>query len=355
MPPPAPGHDQTTTPLVPSCIFRHKLKLKRPSSEPKSPNSIHPTPKPTPSPQSDLPPLSPSLPCPHGIHKPLPDHVIEQDFASLYQAIVNHVLRYYSTKTGRKGVSQYSLEHATVGMRISWIHLMSLLGDEKTRHAALALCIAFTILSRSLLLKLGLSNNPGSTFLPPEIVECFQSFSTGLMAVMDGSHGHGQVHFGLLSRWKIISATLMHATYVRDAFSPFDSRTINIERALKDLDPLLHTYALFSHGDDNARLADLRDVLRSGAKFAFTLFSQPCFWEWDWASEAPSRNEAKAIPQSFCSKIALKRSSSTTSLNASDLVLWPSLRRVVDRDGHHIDPDSPDSVLSKKKYLHDFP
>ncbi|OCL01725.1 hypothetical protein AOQ84DRAFT_383431 [Glonium stellatum] len=50
-------------------------------------------------------------------------------------------------------------------------------------------------------------------------------------------------HFALLSRWKQLSAALMYSTYVRDAFSLFNSRTVNIERATNDLDPLLRVYA----------------------------------------------------------------------------------------------------------------
>lgn len=68
----------------------------------------------------------------------------------------------------------------------------------------------------------------------------------------------------------------MHSAYVRDAFSHFDSRTVSIERAIKDFDPLLRVYA-----DDSKpaieRLGGLRNILRDDAKFAFLLFSQPYF------------------------------------------------------------------------------
>jgi len=68
----------------------------------------------------------------------------------------------------------------------------------------------------------------------------------------------------------------MHSAYVRDAFSHFDSRTVSIERAINDFDPLLRVYA-----DDSKlaieRLDDLRNILRDDAKFAFLLFSQPYF------------------------------------------------------------------------------
>lgn len=74
----------------------------------------------------------------------------------------------------------------------------------------------------------------------------------------------------------------MHSAYVRDAFSHFDSCTVDIERAINDLDPLLHVYADDSKPATEERLGDLRDILRDGAKFAFLLFSQPYFWQFDW-------------------------------------------------------------------------
>jgi hypothetical protein len=38
--------------------------------------------------------------------------------------------------------------------------------------------------------------------------------------------------------------------YVRDSFSHFDSRTINIERAINDLGPLLRAYASIEPKDN---------------------------------------------------------------------------------------------------------
>ena len=64
----------------------------------------------------------------------------------------------------------------------------------------------------------------------------------------------------------------MHSAYVRDAFSHFDSCTVNIESAINDLDPLLRVYADDSKPATEERLGDLRNILRDGAKFAFLLF-----------------------------------------------------------------------------------
>jgi hypothetical protein len=100
------------------------------------------------------------------------------------------------------------------------------------------------IFSRSLMLQLGISSSLGSTFLPPGLIECFQSYTLGTGPAILGEDGIDAVHYTLLSRWKQIPATLLRSTYVVNAFSQFDSRTINIERALTGLDLLLATYAL---------------------------------------------------------------------------------------------------------------
>lgn len=71
------------------------------------------------------------------------------------------------------------VEHATAGAAIPWRQVQFLLEDGKSRQGLLALCIGRTILSRCLLLRVGVGASPGATFLPPEIVECFQSFSIG--------------------------------------------------------------------------------------------------------------------------------------------------------------------------------
>ena len=73
----------------------------------------------------------------------------------------------------------------------------------------------------------------------------------------------------------------MNSAYVCDAFSHFDSRTVNIERAINDLDPFLRVYTDDSKPAIEERLGGLRNILRDGAKFAFLLFSQPYFWQFD--------------------------------------------------------------------------
>ena len=142
------------------------------------------------------PPPPTQIPSNSLLHDLVTDSDIESEFVSLQQAITDHVHKFYSKTKAETSVSRSAVEHATAGLSVPWLTFLSLLGEKQTRFGTLIMCIGWTILSRSLLLRLGLSNSPGSTFLPPEIVECFQSFSLGLSAAMGGNEEHGQ---GMLS------------------------------------------------------------------------------------------------------------------------------------------------------------
>ncbi|KAL5446196.1 hypothetical protein PMIN07_002355 [Paraphaeosphaeria minitans] len=294
-----------------------------------------------------------------GTEGPLSGAELLKRFSGLHDVIVAHVHKHYSQDGAEKGISQSVIEHASTGISLPWPQILGLLGDGKTRMAMLTMCIAWTILSRSLLLKLGTSNSPGSTFLPPEIVECFQSFSLGKGAVTLGKGEPNAVNFALLSHWKQATAALCHKAYVADAFTFFDARTVNIERALKDLDPLLATYAKpddVNHGKD-ARVDDLRDVLRLGASFAFTLFGQPCFWKFDWRSGraiAHGKTETEPDSDSFLSTTTTNVAATTSiGLTTEEIVAWPSLVRAMDEDGAQLG-ECDDTVLGKKKYVGDI-
>ncbi|KAJ4289116.1 hypothetical protein N0V90_011458 [Kalmusia sp. IMI 367209] len=337
----------------------HRLSLLRNLRPHKSSTeaiNVQPSPTPRPCPTSTLKPPSrpPSI---SGFQDALPDSEILKAFSRLHQAIIGHVRKFYTPKGPEKCLSQAVIEHASAGIALPWPQILGLLGDTDTRLATLTLCIAWTILSRSLLVKLGTSSSPGSTFLPPEIVECFQSFSLGKGAITLGKDNTNPVNFALLSRWKQISASLLHSTYVANAFSLFDSRTVNVERALKDLDPLLATYAMPHDGGHgkNARLEDLRDVLREGALFAFTLFGQPCFWKFDWQSDravAHGKTAAEFDPER-ASTIGSVGVAATTSvlLTRTEIVVWPNLLRVMDGEGVRLHKHDEGAVIGEKKYL----
>ncbi|KAF2844342.1 hypothetical protein T440DRAFT_525652 [Plenodomus tracheiphilus IPT5] len=284
-------------------------------------------------------PLPPSQPWPSlpqllfikGLPKGIPNESIRKRFSALYDAIIVYVENFYTVgQINSRGPSQIMIEQASTSLLLPWPQILELLGDTETRSGVLTMFIARSMLSRSLLLKLGTSNGPGATFLPPEVVDCFQSFCIDKSAIKLDGDGPKPVNFALLSRWKQISATLLHSTYVANEFSPFDGRTVNIERAMKDLGPLLAIYAIPHDAglEDGARLSGLRGVLRKGARFAFTLFSQPCFWEFDWYTDRETKtregdfelNEAQRIENSSLSKI----------------VVWPRLTKIIDKDGRKL-------------------
>lgn len=77
----------------------------------------------------------------------------------------------------------------------------------------------------------------------PRKASCRHQSAMNYLRMLSNDWNGPTAHFALLSRWKQLSAALMYSTYVRDAFSLFNSRTVNIERATNDLDPLLRVYA----------------------------------------------------------------------------------------------------------------
>lgn len=303
-------------------------------------------------------PLPFRLPSAYGIRGDLPDVAVSEQFSNLRKAIVSHVRRCY-TKSVDRIVPQSLIENACTGITLPRPQIANFLADTDTRMATLVLCIAWTILSRSLLLKLGITSSPGSTFLPPELVECFQSFSIGNSPWTLGRNEDNSVNYALLSRWKQISATLLHSTYETHAFSHFDPRTVNIERALQDLDPLLITNALASEAGSrkDARIEDLRNVLRQGAKFAFTLFGQSSFWKFDWTSDRAIQhgkpgNQGDETPCGLDDGVHEARK--LLRLTPHEIVLWPRLLRVMDAEGHELDNQSGAITFGEKSYLTDF-
>lgn len=136
----------------------------------------------------------------------------------------------------------------------------------------------------------------------------------------------------------------MHTACVSHSFNHFDSRTANIERALKDLEPLLQTYALAR--SSTYRQKDLREILKSGAKFAFMLFSQPCFWQFDWNG---SRHCHKRVGGQI--GIFLESTSVESHLDPTEVVIWPTLLRIMDGDGRRISHGAEGHVFGTKIFL----
>jgi hypothetical protein len=175
----------------------------------------------------------------------------------------------------------------------------------------------------------------------------------------------------LFCQWKQLSATLLHRTYVTNGFSHFDPRTANIERALRDLDPLLQVYAEIPGSSQMARLSSLRVILQKGAKLALMLFAQPCFWQFDWSYSSPLVPLVKVCDDGFDQNLkntgpeARKDGKSKETVRCSclngyggemasglDIVVWPALLRVMDGEGASI--PSEERALTKKTTLSDI-
>lgn len=77
----------------------------------------------------------------------------------------------------------------------------------------------------------------------------------------------------------------MHTSYTRNPFSPSDSRKRNLDVTLRTLDAVLLSYADSRIMDKSERRRNLEEILKRAATFAFTLFSQPTSWEFDWQDE----------------------------------------------------------------------
>lgn len=87
-----------------------------------------------------------------------------------------------------------------------------------------------------------------------------------------------------MARWRATTAELLQSTYVHHPFAESDSRNASIEAAIDDLENILLPFA-DSRMDNLQRKRNLEEILKRSAQFAFTLFSQPTTWKFDWKQE----------------------------------------------------------------------
>lgn len=125
-----------------------------------------------------------------------------------------------------------------------------------------------------------------------------------------------------LAQWRVSTAELMKPAYVRDAFSPQDSRNASIQAAISTLDDVLRPYA-DSRLDNAQRTRNLEEILKRSAIFAFTLFSQPSTWSFDWKEEQGGKS--------------------------GELCIFPALLQLTDETGEPVRPPRPfsDAVLRR--------
>lgn len=209
--------------------------------------------------------------------QPLEDQAIASGILGIETAIKNHVQSFYhSSRVNAVLLGQDDLRGLGSNLPISTGTLSSLLSNPDTREMALRFCIAWVVLSR-----MQLSSPPDESFLPREIVECYEQMLTNRNA----SNNHNP----LLCRWRMITAHLTQATYVRNSFTSSDPRQASVQSALKDLDDILCPFT-DPRLDNKQRKQNLREILKRAAIFAFTLFSQPSTFDFDWQKEEGARS-----------------------------------------------------------------
>lgn len=110
--------------------------------------------------------------------QPEDDRSLGGEMSNLCTLINNHVQSYYhkdATHTKIRHIDQGILIVAGRKMPVPTSDLVLLLSNPKTRYYALRLCLSWVIMSR-----LEPKCEAKSTFLPPELAECFHGISTSV-------------------------------------------------------------------------------------------------------------------------------------------------------------------------------
>ncbi|CAI9628657.1 hypothetical protein GT037_001948 [Alternaria burnsii] len=237
-----------------------------------------------------------------GLPQPLEDKAISGDVSKISNAIKNHVQSYYHTSQVNPGLIDYDdLQALGSNLSISVGTLTTLLGNAATREIALRFIIAWVVIS-----KVQPSKDPSKTLLPSEVADCYQAISAGDRSFQDQA--------SLTARWRVMTAELMQSSYVRNPFSPSDSRHASIQATLATLDNVLQPYA-DTRMNNGERKRNLEELLKRAALFAFTLFSQPSAWEFEWQDEQ--------------------------GVTSGELCIFPALVQVADETGQSVNPPRP--------------
>jgi len=110
-----------------------------------------------------------------------------------------------------------------------------------------------------------------------------------------------------------MTADLMQSSYVRNPFTSSDSRHSMIQATLALLDSILQPYA-DPRMNNGERKRNLEELLKRSTLFAFTLFSQPVAWEFEWQEH---------------------------NATSGELCIFPALVQVADESGRPMSPPRP--------------
>jgi hypothetical protein len=258
-------------------------------------------------------PVSDALPL------PLEDKAITGEISKISNSIKNHIQSYYQTGRVSAGLIDMDDIHAIGSNQpISAGTLSTLLGNSATREIALRFCIAWIVCSR-----MQSTGDSKSTLLPMEVAGCYHKIanehknSSGKLMpptiVYTAKSLAAQVSI-MVARWRVMTAELMHASYTRNAFSRSDSRSGSVQAAANALDNILRPFA-DSRMDNGERRQNLEEILKRSALFAFTMFSQPSTWDFDWQQEG--------------------------AFKSGELCIFPSLVQLSDESGQPLSPPRP--------------
>jgi hypothetical protein len=254
----------------------------------------------------------------NGLPQPLEDQAISGEVSKISNAIKNHVQSFYHSGKVSPGLLDLDdLQGLGNNLPMSTGTLSTLLGNSDTREIALRFCIAWVAVSR-----MQLDALPSITFLPPEVTECFLSMTPedrgprGRMSQSINMNltNPATAHALYMSKWRVITAELLQSVYVRNPFSAVDPRSQNIKAAINVLEGILQPYA-DSRVDNTQRRRNLEEILKRSALFAFTLFSQPSSWKFDWQDEEVFKS--------------------------GSLCVFPALVQVTDDNGDSVKPPRP--------------
>jgi hypothetical protein len=100
-----------------------------------------------------------------------------------------------------------------------------------------------------------------------------------------------------ISRWRTISAFLFQGMFDQADWMESDSRNQNIHKAVILADSILRPYvADLNTTRHDARLHNLAMIMQRAARFAYTLFTQPSTWTFNWQESQGTSGEVVVFP-----------------------------------------------------------
>ncbi|KAM0721114.1 hypothetical protein Q7P37_003400 [Cladosporium fusiforme] len=249
---------------------------------------------------------------------PIPDRELLAMFNRLKRLLTNHAEKFLATGTlaatpkpdpsSNQRLTDLMGPECLVGPH----SLSAMLVGRQTKISG-----AKHLLAKSILGNIESSGLPETTILPPELSECMASMA-GMKNEAQGkialsiqpqpdvsADSMPLARSTLLGKWRQITRVLMEPTYGNSAdISPTDPRQINIRELADTINQILQPFVKESELD---HMQSLTAVICEGAKFGYTVFTQPSEWRFEWTSTRPpghSHAPEFVVFPAFCCKVA---------------------------------------------------